>query len=62
MYLTLNHVCFVYEAWKHMTVLNAEVVMRTKHISRNRSCIAAPMLLEVCPVKRTQNHETRKFH
>lgn len=51
--LTLSHVCFVYEAWKHMTILNAEVVMRTKHICRNHSCIAVPMLLEVRPVKRT---------
>lgn len=51
--LTLSNVRFVYKAWQHMTIFNAEVVMRTKHISGNYSCIATPMLLEICPVKHT---------
>jgi len=41
----------VYEAWQHMTVFNAEVVVRTKHISGNHSRMATTMLLEICPVE-----------
>lgn len=54
-WLTLSYVSFVDEAWQHMTILNAEVVVRTKHISGNHSCVAAPMLLEIRPVKHTHS-------
>lgn len=53
MWLTLSNVSFVYEAWQHMTIINAKVVMRSKHISGNHSCIATPVLLEIRPVKHT---------
>lgn len=50
MELTLSKVCFVYEAWEHMTVLYAEVVMRTKHVCGDHSCVATTVLLEITPV------------
>lgn len=53
--LTLSNVSFVYEAWQHMTVLYTEVVVGTKHIGGNHSCIAMPVLFEIRPVKHTHS-------
>lgn len=39
----------MYEAWEHMTVLYAEVVVRTKHVGGNHSCVAMTVLLEITP-------------
>ncbi len=44
----------MYEAWQHMTILNAEVVIGTEHIGGNHSCIASPVLLEIRPEILTQ--------
>lgn len=52
--LTLSDVSFVYEAWQHMAILNAEVVMRPKHIGGDHGGIATAVLLKVGPVKHTQ--------
>lgn len=49
----------MYEARQHMAVLNAEVVMWTKHISGNHSCKATPMLLKVRPVEHTRSFTDR---
>lgn len=49
--LTLSDVSFVYEAWQHMAILNAEVVMRPKHIGGDHGGIATAVLLKVGPTK-----------
>lgn len=59
--LTLSDVSFVYEAWQHMTVLDTEVIMRTKHVRGNHSSIATPMLLEIRPVKHTHSFTDNSY-
>lgn len=56
--LTLSDVSFVYEAWQHMAILNAEVVMRPKHIGGDHGGIATAVLLKVGPAKHTSFIQT----
>lgn len=41
----------MYQAWQHVTVLDAEVVMGTKHIGGNHRGVAAAILLKVGPAR-----------
>lgn len=59
--LTLSDVSFVYKAWQHMAILNAEVVMRTKHVGGDHRGIATAILLEVGPAKHTSVTLTTHF-
>lgn len=49
--LTLSNVSFVYEAWQHVAILNAEVVIGTKHIGGDHRGKVTAILLEVGSVK-----------
>lgn len=49
--LTLSDVGFVDEAWQHVAVIDAEVVMGTEHVGGDHRCIAAAVLLEIGPVQ-----------
>lgn len=59
--LTLSYVCFVYESRKDMAVLDAEVVVRTKHICGYDGCVAASVLLEISPVRHVKTRKMRFF-
>lgn len=37
------------EAWQHVAVLDAEVIVRAEHVGGDDGRVAAPVLLEVTP-------------
>lgn len=37
------------EAWQHVAVLDAEVIVRPEHVGGDDGRVAAPVLLEVTP-------------
>lgn len=49
----MSDVSFVYKAWQHMAILNAKVVIRTKHIGGDHRGVAPAILLKVGPAKHT---------
>lgn len=59
--LTPSDVSFVYEAWQHVTIFNIKVIMRSKHICGNHSCVTMTVLLEIRPVKHTHKHTESYF-
>lgn len=53
-WLTFSEVSFVYEARQHVSVCQAEVVVRTKHVCRDHSRVVSSMLLVIPPAKHTE--------
>ena len=51
--LTLCYKGLVYEAWQYMSILNAEVVMGTKHIRWDNCRVATPIHLCMRTAKHT---------
>lgn len=49
----MSDVSFVYKAWQHVAILNAKVVIRTKHIGGDHRGVAPAVLLKVGPARHT---------
>lgn len=60
-WLTFSEVGFVHQAWQHVSVFQAEVVVRTKHVGRDHSRVASSILLIIASAKHQETHRPLPF-